>query len=176
MDNNQEQIIEKEVSKDDEIKALREEVALLKKEREEQALNDSINKRIDELVTQRLNERDNSERERIEKARQMIAEADQNSAMEKELMANDKYNQISNWKENKIKEFKRELEILAQMGREGKHSANMYRDFDRYKTFAARGDERAKNILGRINLIYAAMNVEPDKLVDIFKKNIGIVE
>lgn len=83
-------------SKEDEIKALKEEIEALKKEREEKNFNESLTKKIDELVTQRLSERDNSERERIEQARQMIAEADKNAAMEKELMNNDRYNQISN--------------------------------------------------------------------------------
>lgn len=83
-------------SKEDEIKALKEEIEALKKEREEKNFNESLTKKIDELVTQRLSERDNSERERIEQARQMIAEADKNAAMEKELMDNERYNQISN--------------------------------------------------------------------------------
>lgn len=163
-------------SKEDEIKALKEEIEALKKEREEKNFNESLTKKIDELVTQRLSERDNSERERIEQARQMIAEADKNAAMEKELMDNERYNQISNWKENKIKELKREIEVLAQMGRQGKHSANMYRDYDRYQAMAARGDQRAKDILGRMNLTYAAMEMGADKLVSALLKNIGVVE
>lgn len=85
-----------EISKEDEIKALKEELAALKKEREERDLNESLTKKIEELVNQRLSERDASERERIEKAREMIAEADRNTALEEELMANDKYNRITN--------------------------------------------------------------------------------
>lgn len=85
-----------EISREDEIKALKEELAALKKEREERDLNESLTKKIEELVNQRLSERDVSERERIEKAREMIAEADRNAALEEELMANDKYNRITN--------------------------------------------------------------------------------
>lgn len=85
-----------EISREDEIKALKEELAALRKEREERDLNESLTKKIEELVNQRLNERDASERERIEKAREMIAEADRNAALEEELMANDKYNRITN--------------------------------------------------------------------------------
>lgn len=176
MDSNQGQTPEIQVSKDDEIKALKEQLEALKKEREEKDFNESLTKRIDELVTQRINERDNAERERIEQARQMIAEADKNAAMEKELMNNDKYNQITNWKENKIKEFKREIEVLAEMGRQGKHSANMYRNYDQYQAMAARGDQRAKDMLGRMNLTYAAMELGPDALVAALKKNIGIID
>lgn len=170
------QEVKQEVSREDEIKALKEELAALKKEREEKAFNESLNKKIEELVNQRLSEREASERERIEKAREMIAEADRNAALEEELMANDKYNRIANWRENKENEFRREVEILARMGRESKHPANMYRDYDLYLAGAQRGDERAKTMLGYINLTHACMSLGGEGMLNILKKNIGVVE
>lgn len=66
--------------------------------------------------------------------------------------------------------------MLAEMGRQGKHSANMYRNYDQYQAMAARGDQRAKDMLGRMNLTYAAMELGPDALVAALKKNIGIID
>lgn len=165
-----------ELSKDEEIKSLREELAALKKAQEDKNLSDSLDKKIDELVAQKLKERDNNERERIENARRMIEEADKNAALERELMNNDKYNQINSWRENKLQELRREIDLLARMGGECRHSANLYRDYDRYQAAAVKGDERAKRNLGYINLTYAAMHLGGEKLVNIFKKNIGLVE
>lgn len=51
----------------------------------------------------------------------------------------------------------------------------MYRNYDQYQAMAARGDQRAKDMLGRINLTYAAMEMGPDKLVEALLKNIGVV-
>lgn len=161
---------------EEEVKALREELALLKKEKEEKEANESLTKKIDELVSQRLNERDNSERKRIEDARRMIEEADRNAALERELMQNEKYNKIDSWRENKIKEFKKAVDVLAQMGRESQHSFNLYRDYPRHQSLAAQGDERARKTLAHINLTYAAMKLGGEKLTSILKRNIGVEE
>lgn len=52
----------------------------------------------------------------------------------------------------------------------------MYRNYDQYQAMAARGDQRAKDMLGRMNLTYAAMELGPDALVAALKKNIGIID
>lgn len=62
------------------------------------------------------------------------------------------------------------------MGRECKHPANMYRDYDLYLAAAQRGDERAKAMLGYINLTHACMSVGGEGMLKILKKNIGVVE
>lgn len=165
-----------EITPEDEVKALREELASLKKEKEEKELNESLNRKIDDLVAQKLKERDDSERQRIEKARLIMEEAERNNQLEQELLKNEKYNRISNWKENKLEELKREIDNLARMGRESRHPADLYLEYDKCRMKAAAGDTLAKRKLGYIELIYAAMKLGGEKLTDILRRNIGEIE
>lgn len=163
-------------SQQDEIKALREQIEALKSAKQEQSLSESLNKKIEELVEQRLNDKEKSERQRIEEARRMIEEAEKNAALEEELRKNEKYNRLTNWKENLLEEFKREINKLRDMGERNQHSVNMYRDYDFYNELAAHNDRRGTDALGVIKMTHAAMNLGGEKLANIFKKNIGVVE
>lgn len=164
------------IDKDAEIKALREQLEAVKKEQQEKAFNKSLEEKIEEIVASRIEERSNSERQRIEDARKMIEEAEANAALEEELLQNERYNKLTGYRENKIEEFKREITRLAQMGKKSKHFADLYKDYGSYLRRAEKGDERAKATLGQINMTYAAMTLGPDELVKIFKRNIGVDE
>lgn len=84
-----------ELPKEDELTLLRKQVEELKREKEQREFNESLGNKIEEIVNQRLSERENSERQKIEDARKMIEEADRNAAMEQEILQNERYNQIS---------------------------------------------------------------------------------
>lgn len=60
------------------------------------------------------------------------------------------------------------------MGHNTEHPVNMYRDYDAYMRMAAAKDQRGIDALGNIKLIHAAMNLGGERLVEIFKRNIGI--
>lgn len=63
---------------------------------------------------------------------------------------------------------------LADMGHRNMHMANFYKDYETYKVAAARGDQRAKDKLGIMQLTYAAMEFGPEKLLKMLKTNIGM--
>lgn len=87
--------ITQELPREDELTLLRKQVEELKREKEQREFNESLGNKIEEIVNQRLSERENSERQKIEEARKMIEEADRNAAMEQEILQNERYNQIS---------------------------------------------------------------------------------
>lgn len=149
----------------DELSSLREQV---------QSLKDSLSQKIDELAQQRLQEKEISYRQRIEEAQRLVAEAEQNKLLEEELFKNEKYNKIDSWRENKEREFKEAVAKLADMGHQNMHMANFYKDYESYKVAAAKGDQRAKDKLGIMQLTYAAMQHGPDKLLQMLKSNIGM--
>lgn len=74
-----------EVKNSDELSSLRDQVQLLR---------ESLNKKIDELAQQRMQEKDISYKQRIEEAQRLIAEAEQNKLLEEELLKNERYNKI----------------------------------------------------------------------------------
>lgn len=135
-----------------------------------------LDKKIEELVEQRLKERELSYREKIEEAQRMIDEANERKALEEQLMESEKYNQISGWQKHKEEEFKRELARLGEMGRRNMHLSNMYQDYDIHKARAARGDQRAIDILGTMNLVDACVRYTPEQLLEVYKRNIGVID
>lgn len=94
-DNNKVALEAKELPREDELTLLKKQVEELKREKQEKEFNDSLDSKIDEIVSQRLSERENSERQRIDDARRMIEEADRNAALEQEILQNEKYNKIN---------------------------------------------------------------------------------
>lgn len=135
-----------------------------------------LDKKIDELVEQRLKERDISYRQKIEDAQRMIDEANERKALEDQLMESERYSQINEWQKNKEEQFKRELAKLGEMGRRNMHMSNMYQEYDMHKSRAARGDQRSIDMLGVMNLVDACMRYTPDQLLNIYKRNIGVVD
>lgn len=62
------------------------------------------------------------------------------------------------------------------MAENGQYQANLYTQYDKIKLAAAQGEEWAKEKVGTIELVYAAMNLGGKKLVDILKSKIGVIE
>lgn len=53
---------------------------------------------------------------------------------------------------------------------------SMYENYELYKANAARGDQRAIDMIGRMQLIDACMRYTPDQLLKIYKRNIGVID
>lgn len=56
------------------------------------------------------------------------------------------------------------------------HMVSMYENYELYKANAARGDQRAIDMIGRMQLIDACMRYTPDQLLKIYKRNIGVID
>lgn len=153
--------------------AIKEEVEKILKQREEEK-NNSLDKKIEEEIERRLKDRQDNERERIESARRMIEEADRNAALEKELLANEKYNRISDWRKNKIREFEEAIDKLGMLGKNNMHRADFYEKYKSQTLQARRNDQRAQDALGFYNLTFAAMKLGGKGLRKAFFKNIGV--
>lgn len=160
-------------SKEEYAAAIKEQVELILKQREEESKS-TLDKRIEQEIEKRLADKQQSERERIEEARRMIAEAEANEAMEKQLLANERYNRITDWKKNKIKEFEEAVDLLAQMGFSNKHEEGFYKRYTHYSMQARQKDSRAQNALGCYNLTYAAMKLGGKGLRELLFRNIGV--